>query len=178
MSVVSKSFMLVKRTLKRPKQQFGVVKTSKHHFVQTADKAVGSQTRSFQFSQVIFRFCCPGFKPLMTSDLLTVWTRPSPQFSFFFSPHRAPQHLLWKPWRPTQSSTKRQRPFCCGGPGAVQLRARLRPWRPRHSHLCYQCWKHCRMGLSCTNLSRYAQLNVCGCMWSVYLQRWKIIKSQ
>lgn len=131
MSVVSKSFLLgrslVKGNLTQRKHPFEVVEQKEHHSVQTADKADVSQTRSFQISQEIFHFCSPGFKHLMTSDLLTVRTRPSSQLFFFFSPCRAPQYILWKPWCPTQSSTKRQRPFRCGGPGAVQLRAWLRP---------------------------------------------------
>lgn len=179
MSVVSESFLLgkvCKRGLWHIKN-INLKSLNKKNFT-LFRQADGSQTRPFQISQESFRFCCPDIKHLMTADLLTVRTRPSSQLFFFFSPCRAPQHILWKPWCPPQSGTKRQRPFRCGGPGAVQLRARLCPRRPRHSHLHHQSWKHCRMGLSCANLSRYAQLNVCPCVavYEVFTSKGETVK--
>lgn len=124
----------------------------------------------FPFPFFFFRFCCPGFKRSMTADSLTIPTKLLLNSSSSFSPRRAPQHVLWKPWRPTQSGAKRQRPFRRGGPGAVQLRAWLRAGRPRHAHLHHQCWKHCRLGLSCANLSRYAQHDTCLCVAVPYMK--------
>lgn len=76
-------------------------------------------------------------------------------FSFSLFLYRTSQYILWKPWYPTQSSAKWWRPFRRGRPSAVQLCSWLRLRRPRHAHLHYQCWKHRRVGLSCSHLSRY-----------------------
>lgn len=167
----AKSFQLtkslLKRTLTHGRHPSEVAEQKEGHSAQTADKADVSHTRSFPISQQIFlffRFCCPDFKRSMTADSLTAPTKLLLISSSSFSPRRAPQYVLWKPRRPTQSGAKRQRPFRRGGPGAVQLRAWLRAGRPRHAHLHHQCWKHCRLGLSCANLSRYAQLDTCLCV--------------
>lgn len=57
MSVVSESFLLGKEDCDTSKTSIWTKK--KNHSVQTADKVDGSQTRSFQISQDIFRFCWP-----------------------------------------------------------------------------------------------------------------------
>lgn len=85
-------------------------------------------------------------------------------FSISLFLFRTPQYILWKPRRPTQSSTKWWQPFCCGRSCAVQLCPWLRLRWPCHTHLHYQCWEHRRLGLSCSGLSRYEQLNLYGCV--------------